>query len=146
MSVAINFDQIKDVDNYTKLIVNGYIHGVTTSNPTKVIPPLITYVIIAYFYNPEYFARQGSNILVNDKKDTAKCERRQDADDDDFDDISGSIFGNIKITPNMHCNRFVWTFKVSNASTGVVLGIGIDASTNKCLDSLFDSDYKWLIF
>lgn len=139
--MSLNFDQIKAVDDYTKLIISGYIHRISKLQTAAIIPPLINYVIISYFYNPEYFAKHGDEISVNIKQDIAKLENKTD-DDNPFVATGGSIFGNIKIPQNTHCKRFMWTFKIWNAANGVVLGIGIDASVNKCLNSLFDSDFE----
>ena len=133
--MSFNFDRIKDVDGYIKNVVNGYIHASQSLLPHEqnayyIIPPLIYYLVIGYYHNPEYFALFPESITINDDKNKAIHNPQT---------ISGiSIFGNMKISKNMHSNKFIWTIKISGPSSGLAIAIGIDADSSKNVEKLFD--------
>ena len=136
--MAPTLETIKCVDAHTKDIVNRYIHRSQQllphqKNPYFLIPPLVCCLIIAYYYNPEYFAQSGESIEINDKKNVAKLIPKIA--------IEGSIFGNIKINQKNICHRFIWIFKIS-AVNSCILGIGIDAAKKKILNAPFDDLYR----
>ena len=135
--MSFNFDKFKIVDDYTKKIVDGYIHTSQLLLPDKqnayyIIPPLVGYVIIAYYHNPEYFALFPESVTMNDKKDTIKYVRPKGSNPDI------SIFGNTKISQKLYANKFIWTFKISEPRSGLSLAIGIDANSSKNVKKLFD--------
>ena len=136
--MAQTMETIKNVDTHTKDIVNGYIHRYQQLLPHQkntyfLIPPLVCCLIIAYYYDPEYFAQSGQSIKINDKRNVAKLIPEKG--------MEGSIFGNIKINQKSVCNRFIWIFKISAVNSGV-LGIGIDAAKKKILNESFDEPYR----
>ena len=135
--MSFNFDKIKDIDDYTKSIVYGYIHISQSLLPHKqnayyIIPPLVKYLITIYYYHPEFFTKHPSHIHLNEKNDIVELIENDDSP-------PASIYGNIKIHKNLYCNKFIWTFKVSDAVRGVILAFGIDASSKKVVDLLFDN-------
>ena len=135
--MSLKFDEIKDVDDYIKNIVNGYIHTSQSLLPHEqntyyIIPPLVGYLITAYYYEPECFAFFPESITKNEKKDVITHSSLRDI----------SIFGNMKISKNLYCNKFIWTLKISNCCIGLSIAIGIDADSSKDVESLFDCNER----
>ena len=135
--MSFNFDKVKDADDYIKNIVNGYIHTSQSSLPHKqnqyyIIPPLVGYLIIAYYYNPEYFALFPEDVTINDEKTIVTHNP------DGYKDMGISIFGNVKISQKLCSSKFIWTFKISEARPGLAIAIGIDANLAKIVNDLFD--------
>ena len=59
----------KKADKRSNLIAFGYLRKQESRHKLSSIPPIIAYLCIAYFYNPEYFAkaREDCFIISDDK-------------------------------------------------------------------------------
>ena len=124
--MSFNFDRVKDIDDYTKSIVYGFVHSSQKlfdkeQSTYYTISDLITSLIILYYHQTEYFAKCPDDIQVNETKDMVQSTNTAER----------SIFGDIKINKHTYCNKFVWKFMVLNCSQGMLLFFGIDASEYK---------------
>ena len=91
-------ERVKQADERTINLITGYskhLLTLTSSNKTThhVVPQLVVYAIIAFYYNPEYFTDHGTNIMLNDARNVATI-----SDTTIF--TLNTVYGNIKITKN----------------------------------------------
>ena len=115
------FEKIKNTDQRTLDIVNGYIRRKQSllsyqQNPFYLIPPLVIHLILAYFFDGEFFANNPNGYDIStDKKTITKTKR-----------IKGpSIYGNI-IIPSTGSGIHLWTFKMLKVKTSISFGITSD--------------------
>ena len=132
--MSFHFDRIKDIDDYTKSIVHGFVHSSQKlfhkeQTTYYTISDLIISVIIVYYYQNEYFAKYTDDIIVNKTKNILRSTLWE----------SRSIFGDIKIDKHTYCNKFVRKFMVLNCSEEVMVAIGVNASEDENTIGLFDN-------
>ena len=128
----------KKADAITKDIVNGYIKRQQillpyTQNAYYVIPSLVTHLVIAYFYNPEFFTDHDANFIqVNEAKDTATYFKGND--------VYKTVYGNVKINKESFFNKFIWEYRITRESIlgELIISIGLDASGKKLTKHAFD--------
>ena len=69
MSIEFDVSQAKNADEFTKLMIFGYIRKL--NNRHKIsdnIPDLICFMIILYCMKMEYFDKIGKNTMISDDK------------------------------------------------------------------------------
>ena len=69
MSQSFNITHAKKADNATKLLIFGYVR--TTNVNHKIsnnIPDLISFVILLYFMEKEYFDKAGKGYHISEDK------------------------------------------------------------------------------
>ena len=128
-SMAGMFDQdvLKQIDDTTKDIINGYIRNEQLLLPYEenayyLIPPLVIHLILLYYFDAEYF-----NIPY-EHKETSKAykvsEDKKTITKTDWSDIS--IFGNIVIPSTRSSLIYCWSFKILQLHTNLTFGITSD--------------------
>ena len=134
------FDEIKKIDERTKIIVLGYIRLCqkllsSKNNPYYNIPELINYLCIIYYHHSEYFTKHGQFIQLNQNNDTITRILK-------VSNTDNSVYGNILIDAAVNLNIiYSWTFKIIESS---LMFIGIDSSNKKHIGgdfSFFNGDY-----
>lgn len=123
--MAAIFGNVKNVDQKTKDIVDGFIKQAQSLLPNEQnqyfnIPELIFMVTILYYYHPEYFTVHGPHMTL--QKD-AKIVRYHDEDVVS----TNTVYGNV-IIDKFNKGKFVWTFDIIEPSEEAIITIGIDAS------------------
>ena len=133
-----NFQKI--TDQATNDLVNGYVKEqqlvfpfAKTANYTI---PLVQHLIATYFHAAEFFTTHGSLITLNEKSNTLTFN---DNETEKCSSTPCTVYGNIRIDDKMHCNKFLWEFKIISANDMVCIGIGIDSSNKEYTNTMFDS-------
>ena len=139
--MALLIERVRMADKKTVELINVYIKHIqalllTTDNINSVIiPELVIYWIIAFYYNPEYFTTHGQHIKLNEAQNIATYCLDTSVEDSPLN----TVYGNIRVTNNDHYNKFVWEFRISKAAPNIVIAIGLDSSDKLYGDKAFDS-------
>ena len=135
------FQRYKQADQHTIDIVNGYIKRKQTllpfiQNVYYMIQSLVTHLIIAFFYNPEFFTDHDENFIkLNEARDIATYFKG--------DDDCKTVYGNFKINKHCYFSKFIWEYKIMRQDDFLVISIGLDTSNKSHAKNAFDdSDYN----
>ena len=124
--MAFNFDRIKQIDQSTKDVVQGFIKQaqllLPLDKPYFNIPSLVVHLVLMFYWNPEFFTKHGGNASIDEKRKIV-CFSEEDA-----------AYGNIEISGNITHGKYIWTFDVLKFDCGL-LSVGIDSS-NKQFSSI----------
>ena len=129
---ANDFETVKYIDQPTTDTVNGYIKKQQNllphkENPYYLIPPLVTHLILLYYFNNEYFVNTPKGYIIShDKKTIQKTEWS-----------TVSMYGNI-IIPSTRSGIYYWSFKVLQVEVNLTFGITSDIEHS--FESSFWSD------
>ena len=64
-------DELPNIDQRSQDTVNGYVRHI--EQQFEIIPSIIFHIILAFFWNDEYFAKAGKNVtLLNNNKTVEK--------------------------------------------------------------------------
>ena len=139
--MASLIERVRMADERTSDLINGYTKHIqalilpTDDIDSTIIPELVIYWIIAFFYNPEYFTTHGPHIKLNEAQNTATYCRDITVGGSNLN----TVYGNIKAAINDHYNKFVWEFKIRKAAARIVIAIGLDSSDKLYGDKAFDN-------
>ena len=120
----MSLSKVKLMDNDIKYLVSGFVRKKEKEN-NIVIPMMISYIIMIYYWIEEKFTVYGDGIQIDSTKRKATMHK-----------ICGynTVYGNHVIDINdSTINVYKWTFKIINTLEGEYLPIciGIDASNDK---------------
>eukprot|EP01084_Bolivina_argentea_P115112 204780_1 len=126
--MSFDFDKIKQIDNNTKLILFGFIrqsqHELMNKHKEDtfyIIPDLITYACLLFYYTDEYFAKSNlAEIIISDNKQTITKRNAPFVSKFGWDNTS---YGNLWIDSNEN-KIIIWTLKM-NRTSGDDICIGI---------------------
>ena len=129
--------QIKFLDQKEKDLVNGYVHESQCLFPKDnhycIIPSLVVYTILYYFYDPERFDQSGCGtgiVLSEDKKiATHTLERGK------FKSVYGT-----KLIQRDADVVYEWKFLATSIPDGLYLAIGIHSFENH--KKIIDEDFS----
>eukprot|EP01084_Bolivina_argentea_P204012 348354_1 len=135
--MAFNFDVITEVDQKTKDIVLGFIkksNQLLVNNSNFIIPEIIHFVCLLYYYQSEYFTQHGDAINIGHTNDIAKF-----SDNTIYESSSNTVYGKVIIDKATKYNKYIWKFKITDPSERVIIGFGIDSSDKEFSDTAFYS-------
>ena len=127
---------IKNINQRTVDIVFGYIRQCKKSRQFKeihIIPDLVIYTILYFYYIREEFGVCGDNLKINKLKDILTCI--------EWKNTYKGAYGYIDIT--IKNIIYIWNFKILNVSRQEMF-IGIESSKNKIhtnQDWIWSKDY-----
>ena len=123
--MASFFEKIKDVDQRTNDVVNGYLRNQQsllpyTDNPYYLIPSLVIHLILSFYFDPEYFESDSNGYykVSDDGKTVQKAGGSYNC----------SVYGHAVI-PSHLGGIYEWTFKI--IVEGISISIGITADIHK---------------
>ena len=136
--------KIKFIEGRPKDLVNGFVHETQSLLPKDndyfIIPSLIIYTILYYFYAPETFdvSACGQGLELNEDKTIAKM-----ASVESSLSTMRSVYGTKAITCDEEC-IYEWKFKFANIIplAGYVVGIHSFTNYHKILDGNFVDIYR----
>ena len=133
--MATLIERVKRANKRVVCLINGYSKQISSSlqKNNVIIPELVIYWIIAFYYYPEYFTNHGSHIKVYDSGTVAAFTK---SNNNDFN----TVYGNLKISKQEtnDWNKFVWEFKIINPSSKLVIAIGLSSDDKSSTDTAFD--------
>ena len=138
--------QIKFIEQKERDLVCGYTHesqiDFSKDNHYFIIPSLVIYTILYYFYDPEKFDESGAGLTLNEDQ-TVVTQTGED-------DLWTSVYGNRLIPADSKC-IYEWKFKifqktypffVDQDSYCCILGIHSFEKAKKILDNDFSENYE----
>ena len=111
--MATTFERIKNVDQNTIDLVNGYIRDKQSllpyeDNPYYVISSLVIHLILSFYFDPEYFATIQGHIKASNNNKIIS--------------MNGTAYGNITV-PSTIPRIYTWKFKILKCKTDIYVGI-----------------------
>lgn len=154
---AFDFNGIKNIDTKTEYIVFGFIRLIETLFVIKVnIPSDIMSMCLMYYYNPEFFTKHGSDMVLSN--DGRIVEHDTDVNDCVMpcEYHCNTAYGNLEINKTDYI-KCIWKFKILKLPKTKILnitknnqhdriGIGINSS-NKLLTErhfFYDDHSDWI--
>eukprot|EP01084_Bolivina_argentea_P115048 204684_1 len=102
MSSSFDMNKLKDINTKTQFLVFGYIRNIEDTLLSTNVPPLISYVCLAFYFLGEYFEKIGGCTKLNDENRTVIS-----------DSIGGSTcYGAVNIKSMVEITH-IWTFKIN---------------------------------
>ena len=130
----VEFKLQKNADEQTKHLIFGFTRDIKQllprNNSYYNIPHLANFIIITYYYNPEYFGIHGKRIRISENKLTAISDKN----------LTDTVYGNYTIEcyengiPNT--KTYEWKFRINKC---YFIAIGIDEATAKFVNTYFYS-------
>ena len=123
-------EKLNKIDQHSKYIVYGFLRdpqkALSIMHETYVIPELVFYICLCYYYQDEYFTKHGINLQLNSEQNMVSYSYIYKGDDIDMN----TVYGNIEILYNKNTgiDEYIWIFEVIKCSE--TISIGIDSSNN----------------
>ena len=117
-------DLFKDIDHDTDCLISGYIREIQQIFPKNdtfyIIPKLVYYKCLSFYYSPEQFMKCGSFIKMTE--DGHAIQHILNPAYRWVTASSQSVLGKIKLDGNSNC-IYCWKFQIFSSAAAIKIGI-----------------------